>query len=68
MELVKATGGQIKSVNIGGVKKKEGSRQVAANVHMNDDDLTTLRELNSLVYVELRMVPSESKTDVSKLI
>ena len=35
---------------------------------MNDDDLTTLRELNSLVYVELRMVPSESKTDVSKLI
>ncbi|WP_072683875.1 PTS sugar transporter subunit IIB [Holdemania sp. Marseille-P2844] len=68
LELVKATGGQIKSVNIGGVKKKEGSRQVAANVHMNDDDLTTLRELNSLVYVELRMVPSESKTDVSKLI
>ena len=64
LELVKATGGQIKSVNIGGVKKKEGSRQVAANVHMNDDDLTTLRELNSLV----RMVPSESKTDVSKLI
>ena len=68
LELVKATGGQIKSVNIGGVKKKEGSRQVAANVHMNDDDLTALRELNSLVYVELRMVPSESKTDVSKLI
>lgn len=69
LELTKATGNQITTVNIGGVKKKEGSRQVAANVHMDDADIDALRELNSLVdKVEIQMVPSESKTDVKKVI
>ena len=69
LELAKATGNQITTVNIGGVKKKEGSRQVAANVHMDDADIDALRELNSLVdKVEIQMVPSESKTDVKKII
>ena len=69
MELAKITGSQIQIINIGGVKKKEGSRQVAANVHMNEEDIAALRELNSLVgKVEIQMVPSESKTDVKKII
>ena len=65
----RTTGSQIQIINIGGVKKKEGSRQVAANVHMNEEDIAALRELNSLVdKVEIQMVPSESKTDVKKII
>ena len=69
LELAKTTGSQIQIINIGGVKKKEGSRQVAANVHMNEEDIAALRELNSLVdKVEIQMVPSESKTDVKKII
>lgn len=69
LELVKATGSQIRKVNIGGVKKKEGSRQVLPNVHMNDKDLKALRELHSIVSrIELQMVPSETKTDVSKIL
>ena len=69
LELAKTAGSQIQIINIGGVKKKEGSRQVAANVHMNEEDIAALRELNSLVdKVEIQMVPSESKTDVKKII
>lgn len=69
LELVRSTGSQITDINIGGVKKKEGSRQIAANVHMNEDDIAALRQLNSLVNrVEIQMVPSESKTDVKKII
>ena len=42
---------------------------MAANVHMNEEDIAALRELNSLVdKVEIQMVPSESKTDVKKII
>lgn len=69
LALVKLTGNEISTVNIGGVKKKEGSRQVAPAVHMNEADIDTVRELHSLVKkVEIQMVPSESKTDVRKII
>lgn len=68
LALVRTTGKQINTVNIGGVKKKEGSRQVAPNVHMDERDIAALQELNTLVNnVEIQMVPSESKTDVKRL-
>lgn len=51
----------IHKVNIGGVKKKEGGKLVAAAVYLNDDDLDTLQQLcNKVANVEFRMIPSDS--------
>lgn len=53
--------GQIRKVNIGGIRKKEGSRMIAAAVHVNDEDIENLKELSGLVdSIEFRMVPSDS--------
>ena len=52
---------QIKHVNIGGIKKKEGSKLIAAAVHVNDEDVENLKKLQALTEsVEFRMVPSDS--------
>ena len=51
----------IHKVNIGGVKKKEGSKLVAAAVYLNDEDLDTLQQLSEKVEnVEFRMIPADS--------
>lgn len=51
----------IKKINIGGVKKKEGSKLVTAAVYLNDEDLRTLEDLSNKVdHVEFRMVPTDS--------
>lgn len=68
LRLVKMTD-QIQNINIGGVKNKEGGKMVAAAVCLNDADMRDLRELHTLVKsLEIRMVPSESKTDINKLL
>lgn len=60
---------QIHRVNIGGVKKREGGKMLAAGIFLNDEDLDNLRKLRRLVdEVEVRMVPSESRTDLNKLL
>ena len=57
----------IHRVNIGGVKNKEGGKMIAATVCLNDEDIQALKELKSLVGdLELRMVPSESKTNIDR--
>lgn len=69
LKLVKMTEGQIQLVNIGGVKKKEGARMVAPSVFLNNEDIEALKELLHLVNkVEVQMVPSESKTDINKIL
>ncbi|MCD7807236.1 MAG: PTS sugar transporter subunit IIB [Lachnospiraceae bacterium] len=51
----------ITKINVGGIKKKEGARLVAASVYLNDEDLANLQRLVDLgKEVEFRMVPSES--------
>ncbi|MEO2187371.1 PTS system mannose/fructose/N-acetylgalactosamine-transporter subunit IIB [[Clostridium] innocuum] len=66
LRLVKITD-CIHRVNIGGVKNKEGGKMIAATVCLNDEDIQALKELKSLVDdLELRMVPSESKTNIDK--
>ncbi|MEF9967204.1 MAG: PTS sugar transporter subunit IIB [Longicatena sp.] len=63
------TSDQIHRINIGGVKKREGGKMIAAGIFLNDEDLSNLKDLISLVEeVEVRMVPSESKTDINKLL
>lgn len=40
---------------------------IAATVCLNDEDIQALKELKSLVDdLELRMVPSESKTNIDR--
>jgi mannose/fructose/N-acetylgalactosamine-specific phosphotransferase system component IIB len=51
----------IKFVNIGGIKKKEGSRLVAPAVFVNRDDMDALGKLDKFVdQIEFRMLPSDS--------
>lgn len=51
----------IKHVNIGGIRKREGGKLIAAAVYANDEDIRNLRKLKTLVEkVEFRMVPSET--------
>ncbi|MDD3401885.1 MAG: PTS sugar transporter subunit IIB [Hespellia sp.] len=51
----------VKKVNIGGIKKREGCKLVAAAVHVNEEDVENLKELDKLVdSIEFRMVPSDS--------
>lgn len=66
LKLVKMTD-CIHRVNIGGVKNKEGGKMIAATVCLDNEDIQALKELKSLVDdLELRMVPSESKTNIDK--
>lgn len=59
----------IQKVNIGGVKKKEGSKLIAAAVHVNDDDISSLKELSKLVdTVEFRMVPSDTAKTLDEVL
>jgi mannose/fructose/N-acetylgalactosamine-specific phosphotransferase system component IIB len=51
----------IRFVNIGGIKKKEGSRLIAPAVFVNNDDMETLKQLSTIVdKIEFRMLPSDS--------
>lgn len=51
----------VKKVNIGGIKKREGSKLIAAAVHVNEEEVENLKELDKLVdSIEFRMVPSDS--------
>lgn len=66
LKLVKSTD-SIHRVNIGGVKNKEGGKMIAAAVCLDDADLAALMELKTLVdSLELRMVPTESRTNIDK--
>ena len=69
LKIVKATANQIHRVNIGGGKNKEGGKMIAAAVCLDDQDLKDLKELKTLVTdLELRMVPSESRTNIDKFL
>jgi mannose/fructose/N-acetylgalactosamine-specific phosphotransferase system component IIB len=68
LRLVKKTD-CIQRINIGGIKKKEGSRLIAPAVYVNEGELVTLSELVDLVEeVEFRMVPSDTPRSAKSLI
>lgn len=51
----------IRQVNIGGIRKREGGKLIAAAVYASEEDIQNLKKLKSLVEkVEFRMVPSDS--------
>lgn len=68
LRLLKLTN-QVKKINLGGVKKREGGKMVAASVFLNQEDIKNLKEIETQVEeLEVRMVPSEPKTPLSKIL
>ena len=60
---------EIRSVNIGGLRKSEGKRMISQSVAVNDQDVKNIKELIDMgIEVEIRQVPSDSKILVQKLI
>jgi fructoselysine and glucoselysine-specific PTS system IIB component len=59
LQLVNQVDG-IAHINIGGIKKKEGSRLLGAAVYVNDADVETISQLAGKVKtVEFQMVPAD---------
>ena len=68
LELVKK-GIDLKSLNLGGVRFKEGRRQISKALSVSEDEERDIRELNDLgVEVEHRQLVSDQKVDVLTLL
>jgi len=53
---------EIKSINLGGIKAKEGSRNISKAVNLLPDEITRLNELvGQGVEIEIRQVPNDRK-------
>jgi fructoselysine and glucoselysine-specific PTS system IIB component len=60
---------EIRSVNIGGLRLKEGAKLVSKAVGVNEDDIVMLRDLLSKgIELEIRQVPTDNKQMVQNLI
>lgn len=60
---------KVDHVNIGGIKRKEGSKLIAPAVYVNEDDVNALNKLIEMVdKVEFRMVPSENAKSAESII
>ena len=60
---------EIKSINVGGIRLKEGAKLISKAVAVNDEDILLLREmLNEGIELEIRQVPTDSKQMVAGLI
>ena len=61
-KLIKGTGNAIQSLNLGGTKKQDGTKQFSNQVYLSEEDICNLNEVVDLgVEVEARMVPKEDK-------
>jgi len=57
----------IKSVNLGGTKAKEGTRNISKAVNVFPEEEEILKRLSQNgIEVEIRMVPNDPKVDISK--
>ncbi len=60
---------EIKSVNFGGIRMKEGAKLISKAVAITEDDKPLLQELLSKgIELEIRQVPTDSKQMVGSLI
>jgi len=60
---------EIRSINIGGLRLKDGAKLISKAVGVNEEDVTMLRELlGKGVELEIRQVPTDSKQMVESLI
>jgi mannose/fructose/N-acetylgalactosamine-specific phosphotransferase system component IIB len=60
---------QIRSVNLGGIRLKDGARLISKAVGVNDQDIAIMRELLSKgIELEIRQLPTDNKQMVESLI
>jgi len=60
---------EIKSVNFGGIRLKDGAKLISKAVAITDEDITLIRELLSKgIELEIRQVPTDNKQMVESLI
>ena len=60
---------EIRSINVGGLRLKEGAKLISKAVGVNEEDITLLRDLLSKgVEIEIRQVPTDNKQLVESLI
>ena len=59
----------IKSVNLGGTKTREDRKQISKAVHVTDEDIKMIREMDSKgITVDVQLVPDDPKSDALKLL
>jgi mannose/fructose/N-acetylgalactosamine-specific phosphotransferase system component IIB len=60
---------EIKSINFGGIRSKEGSRLISKALAVSDDDIIIIRDLlNKGIELEVRQVPTDQKQMLESLI
>ena len=60
---------EIKSVNFGGLRTKEGAKLISKAIAINEDDITIIRDLLAKgIELEIRQVPTDSRQMVEGLI
>ena len=60
---------EIKSVNFGGIRLRDGAKLISKAVAIDDDDITLVKELlDKGIELELRQVPTDTKQMVGSLI
>lgn len=60
---------EIKSVNFGGIRTKEGARSISKAVAVTDDDIIIIKEmLGKGIELEVRQVPTDKKLLIESLI
>ena len=65
LELVKTSGGVVKSLNVGGLRYAEGKRKLTDLVAVDDTDIANLKEIERMgVEVEFRLLPRDKKASL----
>ena len=60
---------EIRSINFGGIRAKEGAKLISKAVAVTDEDVVVIKELLQRgIELEIRQVPSDEKQKVSALI
>lgn len=60
---------EIKSINFGGIRGKEGSRLISKAIAITEDDIITIKQLlEKGIELEVRQVPTDSKQMVGNLL
>lgn len=60
---------EIKTVNLGGLKKTEDKKQISKAISVNEHDIETLNKMNEMgLELEIRLVPNDSKVNPMDLI
>jgi PTS system mannose-specific IIB component/fructoselysine and glucoselysine-specific PTS system IIB component len=60
---------EIRSINFGGLRTKEGAKLISKAIAVNDDDIAIIRELlDKGIELEIRQVPTDSRQAVENLI